>query len=181
MKFINTLILAAAFSMAAHAATVFNLIPSANPTGLGTDITIDLTVTTDGMYAFQGDLAFDPEIFQVNDFLGVGDYADLFGFTDINNSTGAVTDVLGSWTGPGLTIGTGVVVGRFLVTPLALGTGSFSFTPAYVVTDPDAFVLDFDSGSNPVSVAVTTPEPGTISMVLGGIGMLMATTRRRTR
>jgi hypothetical protein len=158
-----------ALAASAPAATVFTLNPPAEAVYAGESFIVDVTATTDLMYAFQGDFSFTAGLLQADNLTGSGDFALSYGSDPIDNANGQVTNFYASWVGPGGTTGTDVLVAQIFFTALAPGSATVSFAPAYVVTDPDTFAFDSTVSSNPENIGIAqAPEPAPLFTILFG-------------
>src|SRR5438270_11948875 len=160
MKLTSLSLLLFALAAPASAATVFTMEP-VGPVYAGQSFIINVTATTDLMYAFMGDFSFTAGLLQVDNVTGAGDFGSpgFYGSDPIDNTNGAVTNFYATRVGSGGSTGVDVLVARIFATALTKGDGTVSFAPAFVVTNPDSFDSDPTVSATPANFTITTtPE-----------------------
>jgi general secretion pathway protein D len=143
--------------------------------GVGDTFTIQVSITgAQDLSAWQFDLGFDPTILRAN-LVSEGDLT-LLSAGAINNGSGLIDDIAGSFMDAGLN---GLFEGVLAVIEFeALAAGTSALTLLDIQLGFEQTAPDLENGS--VTVNAQIPEPGTLALVVLATGGL-ALRRRQDR
>jgi hypothetical protein len=183
-KLLLILALTGILASSALAVPILTLVPSSSTVNLGNNFTVDLTITSvTDLFGWQLDIGFSPAG-RINatsvvegPFLGAG---TTFGSGTINNAAGTITLIFNSLSGFSGVSGSGVLA-TIQFTAVSVGFVDLSMSNILmqdsfldpIVPDPTGTVRI--TVNDPAGI----PEPGTLTLIGVGLGMLGLTRRRR--
>ena len=181
-RFIHILCLNLLASVAASAGTI-SLQPSATTLTLGSPLTVDVSVSglTD-LYAFQFDIGFNPAVFSASSVTEGALFSSIGVFFSpgfIDNTTGTITFIGDSLSGPGPGVSTNGTLAT--ITFNSIGTGSSSVDLANVIL-LDSNLADIAATASGTTVTVadsSSPEPGSWLLVGGAVVLLFRGAARK--
>jgi hypothetical protein len=160
------------------------LTPATVSQGSTFGVQVNISNVTD-LYSFQFDFSFNPAVLQANSvtegtFLSSGG-STIFVPGTINNTTGTVTNIADTLTGPvpGVS-GNGTLV-LFDFTALALGTSALTISNVILLNSglgPINFTTT--SGSVTVTPTATIPEPSTLMLLGAGLFAILGLALKKT-
>lgn len=173
-----------AFSMAvaqqAHAANIFilNAPPTAN-VGSTFDVTVSLD-SYNNLAGFQFDLLYNPSLVTLSSILaGTIFDPNTFFIPGTDDTLGSITANAGSLSGAGGVSGTSGLLTTFTFQAISVGFAAFSVDLLQLV-DADSLPITPDNGGSVTTELLdAVPEPGTVSLLAGGLSLLAFWQRKR--
>ena len=184
MKLFRIVCLIALCCCAMSAGTI-SLQPSATTLTLGSPLTVDVNVAglTD-LYAFQFDIGFNPAVFSASGVTEGALFSSIGVFFSpgfIDNTTGTITFIGDSLSGPGPGVSTNGTLAT--ITFSSIGVGSSSIDLANIIL-LDSNLADIAATASGTTVTVSdsaSPEPGSWLLVGGALAVFLGAAKKGVR
>jgi hypothetical protein len=165
-------------------AGTISLQPSATALTLGNPLSVDVNVAglTD-LYAFQFDIGFNPAVFSASSVTEGALFSSIGVFFSpgfIDNTTGTITFIGDSLSGPGPGVSTGGTLASIIFSSIGAGSSSLTVSNIILLDSNFADIAATASGTTVTVSDSASPEPSSWLLVGGAFAVLLGwATRRR--
>jgi hypothetical protein len=184
MKLLRIVCLIAICSVAASAGTI-SLQPSAATPTLGSPLTVDVNVSgVSDLYAFQFDLGFNPAVFSATSVTEGALFSSIGVFFSpgfIDNTTGTITFIGDSLSGPGPGVSTDGTLATMTFNSIGAGSGSLTLSNVILLDSNLADIAVTATGTTVTVVDSSSPEPGSWLLVGAALAVFLGAAKKGVR